>query len=167
MHFPEVIRPARPSDLDAINAIYNHEVRTGVATWDEEPWSAAARAVWFAERTGRGDPVYVAEQAGEVVGFAYLAPYRARSGYRFTAEDTLYIAPQAQRQGIGLVLLADLIQAARARGMHALVAVIEAENLGSIALHRRFGFTEAARKHEVGFKFGRWLDVVEMELRLS
>lgn len=165
------IRPATTADLDAINGIYNHEVLHGVATWDEAPWSAEARLAWFEERTRLGDPVLVAQlhtagRAGGGVGFGYLSPYRARTGWRFTAEDTLYVAPQAQRQGIGAALLGALVEAARARGLHALVAVIEAGNVGSIALHARFGFVEAGRKREVGFKFSRWLDLVEMELLL-
>lgn len=161
-----VIRAARDADLEAINAIYNHEVLTGVATWDEEPWTSAARAAWFEERAARGDTVLVAERAGRVVGFGYLAPYRARSGWRFTAEDTLYIAPDAQRSGVGTFILEALITAARDDGLHALVAVIEAGNLASIGLHARFGFVEVGRKREVGLKFGRWLDLVEMELLL-
>ena len=160
------IRPATAADLDAINAVYNHEVLHGTATWDETPWTVQARLDWFAERTRLGDPVLVAEREGRVVGFGYLSPYRARTGWRFTAEDTLYLAPSAQRQGVGAALLGALVEAARARGLHALVAVIEAGNAGSIALHARFGFVEAGRKREVGFKFSRWLDLVEMELLL-
>lgn len=160
------IRPATAADLDAINAVYNHEVLHGVATWDEQPWTAQARLAWFDERQRPGDPVLVAERGGEVVGFGYLSPYRARTGWRFTAEDTLYLAPRAQRQGIGTVLLGALVQEARARGLHVLVAVIEAGNAGSIALHARFGFVEVGRKRQVGYKFNRWLDLVEMELLL-
>lgn len=161
------IRPATAVDLDAISGIYNYEVLHGVATWDEQPWTPQARLDWFAERQRLGDPVLVAERGGEVVGFGYLSPYRARTGWRFTAEDTLYLAPDAQRQGIGTTLLGALVEAARGRGLHALVAVIEAGNAGSIALHMRFGFVEVGRKREVGFKFSRWLDLVEMELLLS
>lgn len=165
------IRTAIAADLDAINGIYNHEVLHGVATWDEQPWGAEARLEWFREREELGDPVLVAQSqvSGRdvaVVGFGYLSPYRVRSGWRFTAEDTLYLAPEAQRQGIGTALLGALVEAARARGLHALVAVIEAGNVGSIALHARFGFVEVGRKREVGFKFSRWLDLVEMELLL-
>lgn len=162
-----LIREAQPADLDAINAIYNREVVEGVATWDEQPWSADARAAWFAERTRLGDAVLVAERGDAVVGFGYLAPYRARSGWRFTHEDTLYIAPEAQRSGAGTAVLDALIRAARARELHALIAVIEAGNVGSIALHERFGFNAVGTKREVGFKFERWLDLVEMQLLLS
>ena len=105
-----VVRPATVADLDAINAVYNHEVLHGVATWDETPWTAAARLTWFEERTRLGDPVLVAERAGSVVGFGYLSPYRARTGWRFTAEDTLYLAPEAQRQGVGTALLGALVE---------------------------------------------------------
>lgn len=157
------VRPATAADLAAINGIYNHEVLHGVATWDEQPWTAQARLDWFTERQRLADPVLVAERGGEVVGFGYLSPYRARTGWRFTAEDTLYLAPDAQRQGIGTTLLGALVEAAQARGLHALVAVIEAGNAGSIALHARFGFVEVGRKRQVGYKFSRWLDLVEME----
>jgi phosphinothricin acetyltransferase len=102
-----------------------------------------------------------------VVGFGYLSPYRARTGWRFTHEDTLYIAPEAQRSGAGTAMLDALIHAARDRGLHALVAVIEAGNVGSIALHQRLGFTVVGTKREVGFKFERWLDLTEMQLLLS
>jgi L-amino acid N-acyltransferase YncA len=162
-----LIREAQKADLDAINAIYNREVLEGVATWDEEPWSADARAAWFAERSRLGDAVLVAERADVLAGFGYLSPYRARSGWRFTHEDTLYIAPEAQRSGAGAAILEALIRAARVRELHALIAVIEAGNVGSIALHERFGFGVVGTKREVGFKFGRWLDLVEMQLLLS
>lgn len=162
-----LIREAQAGDLEAINAIYNREVLEGVATWDEQPWSAEARAAWFAERTRGGDAVLVAERAGSVMGFGYLSPYRARSGWRFTHEDTLYIAPEAQRSGAGTAMLDALIRAARARELHSLIAVIEAGNVGSIALHQRFGFTVVGTKREVGFKFGRWLDLVEMAIVMA
>jgi len=162
-----LIRRATVADLEAINGIYNHEVLTGVATWDETPWTAEARLEWFEERVRLDDTVLVAERGDAVVGFGYLSPYRSRSGWRFTAEDTLYITPEAQRSRIGSAILASLIEAASARDLHVLVAVIEAGNAGSIALHARFGFTEVGVKREVGFKFGRWLDLVEMQLRLS
>lgn len=161
-----VIRTATTVDLEAINAIYNHEVLTGVATWDETPWTPEARLAWFEERTRLDDTVLVAERGGAVVGFGYLSPYRARTGWRFTAEDTLYITPEAQRCGLGTAILDRLIEAGRERDLHALIAVIEAGNVGSIALHARFGFTAVGVKREVGFKFGRWLDLVEMQLRL-
>ncbi len=162
-----LIREASEADLEAINGIYNREVLQGVATWDEQPWSSEARADWFAERVRGGDAVLVAERAGVVVGFGYLSPYRARTGWRFTHEDTLYIAPEAQRSGAGTAMLDALIHAARDRELHALVAVIEAGNVGSIALHQRFGFTVVGTKREVGFKFGRWLDLIELQLLLS
>lgn len=157
------IRPAGGADLDAINRIYNHEVLTGVATWDEEPWTTAARLGWFEALDPDTEPVFVAEQGGAVIGFAYLSRYRLRTGYRFTREDTLYVDPVHQRRGIGRALLTTLIGAAEAGGMHTLVARIEAGNRASIELHERLGFIIAGRTREVGFKFGRWLDLVEMQ----
>lgn len=161
-----VIRAAATADLDAINRIYNAEIATGVATWDEEPWSAEVRATWFTERQAASDAVLVAVRADRVIGFAYLSPYRSKRGYRFTREDTLYVEPAEHRRGVGRALLGASIDAARAARRHALVAMIEASNAASIALHARLGFAEVGRKREVGFKFGRWLDLVEMQLLL-
>ena len=165
MNPPALLRPATRADREAINAIYNREVLEGVATWDEEPWTPEARLAWFEAREP-SFPALVADVEGSVAGYAYLSLYRPRSGYRFTRENTLYIEPAHQGRGIGRLLLGALIEQARAGGIHSVIAVIEAQNAASIALHERFGYTIAGTKHEAGFKFGRWLDVVEMELLL-
>jgi phosphinothricin acetyltransferase len=158
------IRPATAADLPAINAIYNREVREGVATWDEAPWTTEDRARWFAEHTADPtQPVLVTERDGAVAGFACLSLLSSRTGYRFTREDTLYIEPAYHRRGLGIALLDALIAHARADGMHALVAKIEAGNAASLALHARCGFTHAGAQPELGFKFGRWLDLVTMQ----
>ncbi len=166
-HHPLVhIRPAVEADLPTINAIYNEEILHGVATWDMEPWPLERRQAWF------HDPaielyLVVAELDGSVVGFAYLSLYRQRAGYRFTREDTVYIDPRFQRRGIGRALLAHLLEHARALEVHALIARIEASNESSIALHRAFGFEVVGREREIGHKFGRWLDLITMELLLE
>lgn len=164
---PLRIRAATAADLTAINAIYNREVREGVATWDEAPWSRAQRDAWFAEHAGDAtQPVLVADAAGVVAGFAYLSLVSPKRGYRFTREDTLYIDPAQQRRGLGLRLLEALLAEARMHRLHAIVAKIEAGNAASIALHERCGFAATGRERELGFKFGRWLDLVTMQLLL-
>ena len=161
-----IIRPAVEADLEALNRIFNNEVLRGTATWDEEPWSIERRRAWLAEHDD-STPVLVAEADGLVAGFAYLSYYRRQSGYRFTRENTVYVDPPHHRRGIGRRLLAALIAEARRAGMHAIIAMIEAENEASIALHRELGFEAIGRLREVGFKFGRWLDDVEMLLLLD
>lgn len=159
------IREAVEADLDAINRIYNDEILHGVATWDMEPWPLERRQAWF---RAPGNPPYVlvAEDDRVVVGFAYLALYRERAGYRFTREDTVYIDPAYQHRGVGRALLGRLIDHARAQEVHALVARIESSNEASVALHSAFGFEIVGREREIGHKFGRWLDLLTMELLL-
>ena len=161
-----VVRHTVASDLDAINDIYNHEVRHGTATWDEEPWSIEQRRAWF-EQHDQSTPVLVAELDGGVVGFAYLSLYRPKVGYRFTRENTVYVEPGHRGRGVGRRLLEALHEEARRAGVHAVIAVIEAENATSIRLHERLGFELIGTEREVGFKFGRWLDSIHMELLLS
>ena len=162
-----IIRDAREEDLPAINAIYNHEILHGTATWDEEPWTDEARRDWFAKLGDPSTPVLVAEVNGEVGGFAYLSWYRPKTGYRFTREDTIYMDERMRGRGLATPLLSALVQQARMSGMHLLIAVITAENAASIRLHEKLGFRVTGEKKECGFKFGRWLDVVEMTLRLD
>jgi len=160
-----IIRPARRDDLAAINAIYNEEIRTGVATWDYEPWSLEARTRWFEEQEPE-EPVLVVEVEGAVAGFGYLSWYRAKAGYRFTRENTVYIDPAHQRRGLGARLLEALVDQARSQGMRALIAQIETSNGASIALHERYGFVRLGIEREVGYKFDRWLDAQPMQLLL-
>jgi L-amino acid N-acyltransferase len=162
-----IIRDARENDLPAINAIYNHEILHGTATWDEEPWTEEARRDWFAKLGDPSTPVLVAEVNGEVGGFAYLSWYRPKTGYRFTREDTIYMDERMRGRGLATPLLSALVQQARMSGMHLLIAVITAENAASIRLHEKLGFRVTGEMKECGFKFGRWLDVVEMSLRLD
>jgi phosphinothricin acetyltransferase len=157
------IRRARSGDLEAINIIYNHEVEHGVATWDLEPWTLQERVAWFEEHDDQ-HPVFVAVVADEIAGFAYLSRYRSKAGYRFTCEDTLYVGHARRRAGIGRALLARLVEAAAELRLHSLVAWIEAENEISIRLHEDFGFRRIGGEYESGFKFGRWLSNVELQL---
>jgi L-amino acid N-acyltransferase YncA len=157
-----IIRPATAADLDAINAIYNHYVHHSTCTYQEEPSTAEERAAWFAAH-GPEHPVTVAEVNSEVIGWGSLSQFHARSAYRRTVENSVYVRHDRHRQGIGAALLADLINRAAALGHHAIIAGIDAEQTASVAIHRRFGFEHVGHLRQVGFKFGRWLDVIYME----
>jgi len=157
------IRRARETDLETINRIYNHEILTGTATWDEEPWDAEKRRQWFAAHDGE-TPVLVAElPGGAVAGFACLTKMSQKSGWRFTRENTIYLDEAFRGRGIGKALLTALLNEARRIGMHLVVAAISAENEVSIDLHRRLGYTMVGTIDEAGFKFGRWLGATYMQ----
>jgi phosphinothricin acetyltransferase len=161
------IRPATRADLPAILEIYNEAVLNTTATYDYEPRTLEQRTQWFEERQRDGYAVLVAEDDdGRIVGWGALNPYHARPGYRFTTENSVYIAADQRGKGFGKMLLAPLIEAARQRGLHAIIAAIDASNPASVRLHERFGFKTVGHFKEVGFKFDRWLDVVYMELIL-
>jgi phosphinothricin acetyltransferase len=160
------VRPADERDLPAILAIYNDAVLTTTATYDTEPETLEKRAAWLAERRAQHLPVLVAGSRGIVVGFAALSAYSAKPGYKRTLSDTVYVAPAARGEGIGTALLGALLRRAREGGAHVVLASIDAENRASLALHRAAGFRKVAHLHEVGWKFGRWLDVVTMQLIL-
>ena len=161
------VRPATHADIPAILAIYNEAVLTTTATYDYEPRTLEHRAAWFEDHLRRRFPVLVAETPqGEIAGWAALNPYHDRPGYRFTSENSIYVAPAHQGKGLGKQFLEKLIAAARERGLRAIIAVIDAQNLPSVKLHARFGFVEVGRFPQVGYKFGRWLDVIYMQLLL-
>jgi L-amino acid N-acyltransferase len=161
-----LIRPAAAADLEAINAIYNHYVRHSTCTYQTEPETPADRRAWF-DRHGPQHPVIVAEAAGQTVGWGSLSAYHARAAYCHTVENSVYVRPDAMRRGIGSALLESLITRAQELGHRTIIAVIDTEQTASIAFHTRHGFVEAGRLREVGFKFGRWLDVVYMQLLLE
>lgn len=161
------LRNAGPDDLPAILAIYNHAVAHTTATADYDPQPLADRVAWYEDRMRRGLPVLVAEADGAVVGWGSLSPYNPRPGYRFSVENSVYVAPGHQGRGVGRALLARLIEEARAREMRTVVASIDALNVASIRLHESFGFVEVARYRELFYKFGRWLDVVHLQLLLD
>ena len=162
------IRSAQPRDLAAITAIYDHAVRHGTASFEIEPPDQPEMTRRYETLRAGGYPYLVAELAGEVMGYAYAGPYRARPAYDWSIEDSIYIAPQAQRQGIGGALLERLIAEAEAGGFRQMIAVIgDSANAGSIELHRRAGFRMVGTFDNVGFKFGRWLDSVLMQRPLG
>jgi phosphinothricin acetyltransferase len=155
---PPTIRPAAEADLRVINDIYNEEVLHGTATFDVDPWSLDQRRAWLRE-TQHPHAAIVADDAGDVVGWGCLRPFRAKAAYRFTAEDSVYIHVNRRTEGIGALILARLIEIARENGFHSIIAGIAQDNPASDRLHLRHGFTLVGTEREVGYKFERWLDV--------
>ena len=161
---PAIIRPAVRADCPGILAIYNDAVLKTTASYDYEPRTLGQREAWFDDHQRDGFPVLVAEDsAGRVVGWSALNRYHDRMGYRFTSENSIYVAEDFRGRGLGSALLEPLLESARERGLHAIIAAIDAENVASIRLHARFGFEQVGLFRQVGFKFGRWLDVLYME----
>ena len=162
------VRPATAADVAAITAIYRPAVLEGTATFELEPPDEAEMLRRFKAITEAGYPYFVAELGSRVVGYAYANAYRTRPAYRFTVEDSIYIAPESQSKGIGRAMLAALIDTSTAKGYRLMVAVIgDSRQYGSIALHRSAGFTFCGTIHSVGYKFDRWLDSVVMERQLG
>ncbi len=161
-----MIRSVQAADAARIAVIYNHYVRESVVTFEEEPVAEAEMSRRIAETTA-SYPWYVREQDGVVVAYANASSWKRRSAYRLAAESTIYVAPESTGQGIGTQLYPVLIAEMRARGLHAAIGGISLPNDASIALHEKLGFRAIGRFHEVGFKFGRWIDVGYWELILQ
>jgi len=157
------IRLARGDDLASINDVYNYYVSHSTCTYQETPDPIEARRAWF-ERHGPEHPVTVAEVDGRVVGWGALSPFHARSAYRFTVENSVYVDHEYQRRGIGDAILKDLLARARVIGHRTIIAGIDASQEGSLAIHAKHGFVKVAHLRAVGYKFERWLDVVYMQL---
>jgi L-amino acid N-acyltransferase YncA len=158
-----VIRTAANGDLPRILSIYNHEVLVSTATYDTVPRTETEHRTWFSVH-GPEYPVLVADLDGVVIGWASLSPWSDRAAYSRTAEVSAYVDEKHRGMGIGGRLLQALVEAGRARGFHALLARISADNEASVRLHSRLGFSMAGTLREVGEKFGRTLDVCIMEL---
>ena len=162
------IRAATPADIAAIKAIYDHAVRHGTASFELEPPDEAEMARRRQTLVEAGYPYLVAEADGALVGYAYAGPYRPRPAYRWSVEDSVYVAPALHRRGIGAALLDRLIVAAEQRGFRQMIAVIgDSAQTPSIALHRAAGFRLIGAIEHVGFKFERWLDTVLMQRALG
>jgi len=159
------IRLASEADLPIINDIYNHYVLNSTCTYQMEPERMEDRAKWFAAH-GPKHPVTVAEVDGVVLGWGSLSQFHRRAAYQNTVENSLYIHHEHRRKKLGSALLEDQIRRAREIGHHMILAIIDADQAGSIGLHERFGFARAAHLKQLGFKFNRWLDVVYMQLML-
>jgi L-amino acid N-acyltransferase len=156
------IEDARADDLPAITTILNHAAAYSTATWHEYPKSEAEMAEWFAARQ-KDYVVLAARDGAELLGYASYGPFRAPSGYRFTAEHSIYVRDDRRGRGIGKALLTALIARARAQSLHALIGGVDADNGLSIALHKAFGFEETGRLPEAGRKFDRWLTLVFLQ----
>jgi L-amino acid N-acyltransferase YncA len=162
------IRNAHPSDIPAITAIYAREVLEGTATFELCPPDENEMRTRYETLIRAGYPYFVAEYAGQLTGYAYAGPFRPRPAYRFTVEDSIYMAPLFQRRGIGQRLMHTLIETCEQRGFRQMIAVIgDSQSLGSIALHKRMGFTPAATLLSTGFKLGAWRDTVLMQRTLG
>lgn len=163
-----VIRETTDADLPDIRAIYSHHVLHGLGSFEEIPPDLAEMRRRRGDVLARGLPYIVAMLAERVAGYAYAGPYRTRSAYRYTVEDSIYVSPDFHRQGVGRALLAELISRCTALGYRQMIAVIgDSANDGSIGLHAAQGFVQVALLPAVGFKFGRWVDGVLMQRALG
>jgi len=162
------IRASRDDDLAAITAIYAHHVLHGTGTFEIDPPGIQDMAARRADVLARGLPYLVAEEDGRVTGFAYCNWFKPRPAYRYSAEDSIYVADHARGRGLGRLLLDALAEHAQAAGVRKLLAVIgDSANAGSIAVHRAAGFTDVGVMRSVGWKFGAWRDIVLMEKPLG
>ncbi len=159
------IRRAVLSDAEAIRQIYNTEVTGSTATLDLVARTAAEQLSWMNAHSGVY-PAIVADEAGEVVGFASLSPYRPRPGYATAVEDSIYVAADFRGKGIGRALLTEAVTMARTHGFHSIVARVSATQPASVALHQACGFDFVGVEREIGRKFGRWIDVAILQLLL-
>ena len=161
------IREATQEDLPAILDIYNDIIVNTTAVYDYKPHTLEMRQQWFAMKQEQGFPVYVAEEGDVVYGFSTIGPFRNWAAYKYSVENSVYVAAAARGKGIGKLLIPPIIQAASERNMRTIVAGIDATNESSIKLHERFGFVEVAHFKQVGYKFGRWLDLKFLQLLLA
>lgn len=161
-----IIREATTGDVAAITALYNATIPTTTSAWTETLQTEPERLEWLLHQRSDGFPVLVAESDGEVVGYTAYEHFRGAGkwpGYRFTVEHSVHVAERHWGAGVGRALIEQLVDHARAAGLHVMVAAIDGANSGSIEFHRRLGFVEVARMPETGHKFGRWLDLVLMQ----
>ena len=161
------IRPAREADLPEMLDIYNQVILNTTAVYQYVPQTPEMRKAWYDGKLKDGYPVFVAEDAGRVVGLSSYGPFRAWAAYKYTVENSVYVAADQRGKGIARLLIQPLVDSARSQGYHAIIAGIDATNEASLRLHRSFGFEEVAHFRQVGYKFGRWLDLKFLELLLA
>ncbi len=164
-----IVRDTERRDLPAITAIYAEAVRTGTATYELEPPDLAEMTRRWQTLCNGGYPYIVAEDNGDILGYAYAGPYRDRPAYRFSVEDTVYVVPQAHRRGIGRTLLSRIIDMSEKRGFRQMIAVIGGpeSQIASVRLHEEFGFRSIGVFEGSGYKFGDWLDTLLMQRALG
>lgn len=162
------IRDARGCDVAGITAIYNDAVARTTAIWNEVCVDEANRSAWLDGRRAAGHPVLVADAGdGDVLGYASYGPWRAFDGYRHTVEHSVYVREDSRGRGVGRALMVALVDRARRSGLHVMVAAVEAGNTGSVRLHEQLGFARVGQLHQVGAKFGTWLDLTFLQLVLD
>ena len=163
-----LIRPSQPEDITTITAIYTHHVLVGTGTFEVEPPTQSDMMSRRADVLSKGLPYLVAMNGDQMLGFAYCNWFKPRPAYRFSAEDSIYLTPDAQGKGIGRALLSELAAQAEKAGVRKLIAVIgDSANLGSIEVHRSVGFSHVGILKSCGWKFNQWLDVVLMDKALG
>lgn len=163
-----IIRPSRPEDIADITQIYAHHVLHSTGTFETEPPSVADMSARRADVLGKALPYLVAEQGGQLVGLAYGNWFKPRPAYRYSMEDSIYLAPHAHRKGVGRALLAELLAQCEAAGIRKVMAIIgDSANAGSIGLHSALGFSQVGVIESCGWKFGAWRDIVVMQRALG
>ena len=158
------IRKAVENDLPQLLSIYNDIILNTTAVYDYEPHTLEMRKQWFETKKQQSFPVFVAEEEGKILGFSSIGPFRAWAAYKYSVENSVYVAAEARGKGIGKLLLPPLIEAAKKLQSHTIIAGIDATNEASLRLHKSFGFKEVAHFKEVGWKFERWLDLKFLQL---
>ncbi len=160
------VRTAIQDDLPQLLDIYNDIIVHTTAVYDYEPHDLAMRQQWFETKKEQGFPVFVADNGKAILGFSSFGPFRAWAAYKYSVENSVYVAASERGKGIGKLLISPLIGAAKKMGMHTIIASVDAANDASIKLHENFGFVEVAHFREVGWKFERWLDLKFLQLIL-
>lgn len=161
------IRTAVEADLPQLLVIYNDVIVNTTAVYDYKPHTLEMRKQWYDTKLQQGFPVFVAEEEGKIVGFSSIGPFRAWAAYKYSVENSIYVAASERGRGIAKLLMPPLIEAAQQLNMHTILAGIDASNEASVELHRKFGFEEVAHMKQVGYKFGRWLDLKFLQLVLD
>ena len=162
-----ITRYAKDTDIPQLLEIYNDIILTTTAVFEYRPHTLDMREQWFETKKEQGFPVIVAEEENEIVGFSSFGPFRNWAAYKYSVENSVYVSKQRRGRGIGKLLLAPLIGEAKQLQMHTIIASIEATNETSLRLHKSLGFEEVAHFKQVGFKFGRWLDLKFLQLILN
>ncbi len=161
------IRPAVFADIDTLLEITNHEILHSTSIYDYEPYDFEEQKKWFEEKRTKNLPVIVAEFENMPIGYATYDTFRKKIGYQYTVEHSVYVAQEFIGNGVGKLLLGELIQIAKQQGYHVMIGTIDTKNSGSIAFHKKFGFEIVGTLREVGYKFDQWLDIVFMQLILK
>ena len=160
------IRTAKEDDLPRLLEIYNDIIINTTAVYDYEPHTIEMRKQWWETKKSQGFPVFVAEDEGQISGFSSIGPFRAWAAYKYSVENSVYVASDARGKGIGKLLIPPLLDVSKKLGMHTVIAGIDATNEASIKLHKRFGFEEVAYFKQVGWKFERWLDLKFLQVMI-